>query len=81
MYIISTVIYIQQVKLFFGGIKYFNPSRKYFSTTLIIGMSTAMHRILVKKLNETCEVQLTSDFWSNRQMRSYIGVTVHFISN
>ena len=43
-------------------------------------MSTAMHRILVKKLHETCEVQLTIDFWSNRQMRSYIGVTVHFIS-
>jgi len=24
---------------------------------------------------------LTIDVWSNRQMRSYIGVTVHFISN
>jgi len=34
-----------------------------------------------EKLNETCEVLLTIDYWSNRQMRSYIGVTVHFISN
>jgi len=24
---------------------------------------------------------LTIDFWSNRQMPSYIGVPVHFISN
>jgi len=31
----------------------------------------------VKKLNETSEVLLTIDIWSNRQMRSYIGVTSH----
>jgi len=40
-------------------------------------MSTVIHQILVKKLNETSEVLLTIDFWSNRQMRSYIGSTVH----
>jgi len=45
-------------------------------------MSTVVHHILVKKkLKETCEVLLTIDYWSNRQMPSYIGVTVHFISN
>jgi len=45
-------------------------------------MSTVIHQILVeKKLNETCEVLLKTDHWSNRQMRSYISITVHFISN
>jgi len=34
-----------------------------------------------KKLNETCGVLLTIDYWSSREMPSYIGVTVHFNSN
>jgi len=39
-------------------------------------------RILVKKkLNQTNEVLLTIDFWSIKQMRSYVGITVRFISN
>jgi len=37
--------------------------------------------MLLKKLNETSEVLWTIDFWSNRQMRSYLGITVLFISN
>jgi len=44
-------------------------------------MSTVIHQILVKKLSETSEVLLTIVVWSNSQMGSYIGVTVHFISN
>jgi len=40
-----------------------------------------IHQILLKKLNESSEVLLTIDVWPNRQMRSYIGVTVYFISN
>jgi len=40
-----------------------------------------IHQILLKKLIETSWVLLTIDVWSNRQMRSYIAVTVHFISN
>jgi len=31
----------------------------------------------VKKINKTSEVLLTVDICSNRQMRSYIGVTAH----
>jgi len=42
-------------------------------------------QILVKKTvkKETSEVLLllTVDLWSNRQMRSYIGITANFISN
>jgi len=36
-----------------------------------------IHQTLLEKLNETNEVLLTIDIWSNSQMRSYIGVTVH----
>jgi len=63
--------------------RYFTPSRKYIFTTLITSMPSVIHLIqLKKKLNETIEVLLTIDvWWSNRQMRSYIGVVAHFISN
>jgi len=46
-------------------------------------MSTVIHQKLKKKFNETTMVLLTIDFWSNRQMNSYIGLglTVHLISN
>jgi len=44
-------------------------------------MSTVIHQMLVKKLNETSEVLLTIDYWSNRQMPTYMGITVHLISN
>jgi len=44
-------------------------------------MTTMIHQILVKKLNDTYEVSLSIDHWSNRQMPSYIGITVYFISN
>jgi len=46
--IISTVIYIQH-NIFFRGIRYFNPSQKYFSTALIPGISSVIHQILLKK--------------------------------
>jgi len=44
-------------------------------------MSTVTHQILIKKLNGTCEVLLTIDYWSNRQMPSYVGTTVIFTSS
>jgi len=43
-------------------------------------MSTVIHQILVK-LNQRGLQWLTIDVWSNKQMRSYIVVTVHFILN
>jgi len=76
MHIINTVI-----QFFFKGIRYFNPSQKYFSTTLITSMSSVIHQILLKKLKEISEVLLTNDVWSNKQMSSEIGVCIHFISN
>jgi len=44
-------------------------------------MSTVIHQIMIKKLDETCEVLLTIDYWSTKQMPSYIGIIVHFISS
>jgi len=41
-------------------------------------MPSVTNQILVKKNNETYEVSLTIDFWSDRQMHSYIGINVHF---
>jgi len=38
----------------------------YSKNTLIISMSTEIHQILVKKLNEADEVLLTIDVWSSR---------------
>ena len=36
-------------QLFLSGIRYFNLSRRYLSTTLITSMSTVIHQILLKK--------------------------------
>jgi len=45
-------------------------------------MSTEIiHGYWLKKVNGTSEVLMNIDFWSNKQMCSYIGITVHFISN
>jgi len=38
-------------------------------------------RMLVKKRNESSEHVSTVDFFSNRQMRTYIGIIVCFISD
>jgi len=37
-------------------------------------MSIVIHQILVKKLDETCEVLLTIGYYCNRQIPSYIGI-------
>jgi len=37
-------------------------------------MLTVIHQMLVKYLNETCDILLATEFWSNRQMRSYTNI-------
>ena len=44
-------------------------------------MSRKIHRQLVTALSESDEISLNVDIWSNRQMRSYIGITAHFLIN
>jgi len=72
---------INKINFFFRGIGYCNASRKYPLTTVISSMSTMIYYLLAKKLNETSEVLLIIDFWSNRDLRSYIDITVDSLSN
>jgi len=44
-------------------------------------LTEIIQQILAKKLNETSKLLLTVDVCANRQMRSYVGITVHIISN
>jgi len=44
-------------------------------------MSTVIHQMLVKRTQRNLWGLLTIDYWSNRQSRSYIHITVHFISD
>ena len=49
------------------------PSRKYLSNILL-----SNHHDKICRLSQIC---LTMVIWSNRQMRSFLGVTAHFINN
>ena len=55
------------------------PSRKHLSTVLIPNKADDIHQKLSSLLSETQDLSLTVDIWSNRQMRSFIGITAHFI--
>jgi len=44
-------------------------------------MSTVIHHTLVKNKTKSVRVLLPISYWSNRQMPSYTGITVHFISS
>lgn len=55
------------------------PSRKHLSTVLIPNKAESVHNKLTKLLGEVPYLSVTVDIWSNRQMRSFIGITAHFI--
>lgn len=57
------------------------PTRKHLTTTLIPQKDQEITEKLSTLLAETPSVCLTLDMWSNRQIRSYIGITCHFIHN
>ena len=59
--------------------RYSMPSRKHLSTKLIPQRYQNIYEDIVKLLSVSSQVCLTIDIWSNRQMRSYLGVTCHFI--
>ena len=59
--------------------RYSMPSRKHLSTKLIPERYKKVYANIVKLLSISSQVCLTLDIWSNRQMRSYLGVTCHFI--
>ena len=55
------------------------PSRKYLCTKLLPDRCATIHADIKSRLQSAPSVYLTMDFWSSRDMRSFIGVTGHFI--
>lgn len=59
--------------------KYTVPSRKHLSTKLLFNKSSAIQTDLISLMHQSRCVCLTIDLWTNRQMRSFIGITGHLI--
>ena len=56
------------------------PSRKQFSSVLLKKKYLEVKDKVLGKLSKTQIIHLTIDLWSNHQMRSYLGITGHYIS-
>ena len=59
--------------------RYTMPSRKHLSNQLIPKRYTRLFSTTVALLKKAPQVCVTLDMWTNRQMRSYFGMTAHFI--
>ena len=57
------------------------PSRKELSSKFLPSQTQQLQEHLRKKFCSVGYVCVTVDLWTNRQMRSYIGITCHFIDN
>ena len=57
------------------------PTRKHLSNEIIKEKYIKMRENLTKEFEKVHNLSLTTDLWSNRQMRSYIGITGHYILN
>ena len=57
------------------------PSHKQLSTVLLKKKYDKLKSSVLDKLKKTDTINLTIDLWSNRQMRSYLGITGHYISD
>ena len=55
------------------------PCRKHLSNTLLKSKYIDVKTQTDKKFKMVNSVCVTLDIWSNRKMRSYIGITGHFI--
>ena len=56
------------------------PTRKYLSNKLIKDRYQEVMDHVLALLDSATQISVTLDLWSNRQMRSYIGITAHFVS-
>ncbi|NXS06218.1 ZBED1 protein, partial [Neodrepanis coruscans] len=62
--------------------RYELPSRKYFCTKAIPEKYSAVREIVLKELTEVLWCGISTDMWrSENQNRSYVTVTVHFLSS
>ena len=57
------------------------PSRKQLSTVLLKKKYDTLRSKVVDQLQKIKSLNITVDLWSNRQMKSYLGMTGHYISN
>lgn len=55
------------------------PSRKYLCAKLLPERCAAIHVGIKSRLQSASSVYLTMDLWSSRDMRSFMGITGHFI--
>ena len=55
------------------------PCRKTLSNKLIPKKKADMQSSIISNLGNTQQVCVTMDIWTNRDMRSYIGMTCHYI--
>ena len=60
--------------------QYSMPTRKYLKKQVTNHYST-LYAHIKSQLMQCSQVCLTLDIWSSRQMRSYLGVTCHFIAD
>ena len=61
--------------------QYHLPTRKHLSTKLLKAKYETVKQKVMTKVQQVSCVNLTVDLWTNRQMRSFLGITAHFISN
>lgn len=59
--------------------RYHLPDRKKLSRELLHEKCLSVITKILSQLKETKNCCLTIDLWSSRQMKSYIGITAHYI--
>ncbi|XP_011408936.1 PREDICTED: zinc finger BED domain-containing protein 1-like, partial [Amphimedon queenslandica] len=60
--------------------KYQVPSQKHLSNVLLKKKYSVVKNKVIEKVSKATTINLAIDLWSNRQMKSYLGITGHFIS-
>ena len=56
------------------------PSRKHLANKLIPDTAANVMRSLTEQFNSVNDICLTMDLWSSRDMRSFVGITGHFVA-
>jgi len=59
--------------------RYVFPTRTTFRNSLIPTATQQMEKAIQCKLTHLSHVYLTIDLWTNRNMKSFLGITIHFI--
>ncbi|XP_041371558.1 zinc finger BED domain-containing protein 4-like [Gigantopelta aegis] len=59
--------------------RYQLPSRKHLSTNLITDTATHLQENMRKAMSKVRSVSVTIVLWTNRHMRTYLGITGHFV--